>query len=408
MTFEIRPLTAEEMPRIDDMMVAVFAGDLPSGDERASARLQPDWTLCGFEDGELATTYAAFPFVMRLNGAKCPAAGVTMVGTHPVFRRRGYLRRIIEADFTRRYEQRMEPLAVLLASQAAIYQRFGYAVASTTLTAVIDPRDIAFAPDAPTAGGRFRTSSKDEMPLLEHLYREFSRPRNGYLHRAPSMWEHRVFGRQVPGVPFVAVYEEADRPAGYIVWSLARLERGSPSLRDDGPPGQRLYVRDYVWLTPGAYRALRDFLASFDLVTRVVIELPPDDPAFHLLFEPRRLSAVARDHLLARVIDVERVLPLRPYEANGRMTLRVVDVLCPWNDGVWALEAGPEGAQAARTAEAPDLTMPASTLAQLLFGQVSPSQAVRSGRAEASPGARLDLWDTMWRTRHAPFCPDTF
>jgi hypothetical protein len=90
------------------------------------------------------------------------------------------------------------------------------------------------------------------------------------------------------------------------------------------------------------------------------------------------------------------------------MTLRVVDVLCPWNDGVWALEAGPEGAQAARTAEAPDLTLPASTLAQLLFGQVSPSQAVRWGRAEASPGARLDLWDTMWRTRHAPFCPDTF
>lgn len=406
--FEIRPLTAEEMPALDDMMVAVFAGEPPSEGERLSSRLQPEWTLCGFEEGDLATTYAAFPFVLRLNGAKAPAAGVTAVGTHPVYRRRGYLRRIVEYDFRRRYEQRMEPLAVLLASQAAIYQRYGYSVVSTTVTAVVDPRDIAFAPDAPLSAGHARRATRDDMPLLERLYRRFSGPRNGYLHRAPAMWEHRVFGRQVPGTAHLAVYEESGEPAGYIVWSLAQQDRGTSWLRDDGPPGQRLYVRDSVWLTPGAYRAMWEFLASFDLVARVIIELPPDDPAFHLLLEPRRLFPGLRDHLLARIIDVERCLPLRPYGAEGRVTLRVVDGLCPWNEGVWMLEAGPESAVVARANLAPELTMPVSTLAQVLFGQVSPSQAVQWGRAEAAPDARLDRWDAMWRTRFAPFCPDTF
>ncbi len=408
LAFEIRPLTSEELPALDDMMVAVFAGEaLPEG-ERMSSRLQPEWTLCGFEDGDLATTYAAYPFVLRLNGAKAPAAGVTAVGTHPVYRRRGYLRRIVEFDIRRRYEQRMEPLAVLLASQAAIYQRYGYSVVSTTLTCVVDPRDIMFGPDVPAASGRFRKGTRDELPLLEGLYRAFSAPRNGYLHRAPALWEQRVFGRQLPGAAHVAIYEEGSEPTGYLVWSLTQQDRGNSALRDDGPPGQRLYVRDYVWLTPGAYRAMWEFLASFDLVTRVIIELPPDDPAFHLMLEPRRLFATARDHLLARIVDVERCLPVRPYGAEGRVVLRIIDRLCPWNDGVWVLEAGPEGAFVERATVTPELTMPVSTLAQVLFGQVSPSQAVRWGRAEATPKARLDGWDAMWKARFAPFCPDTF
>jgi hypothetical protein len=44
----------------------------------------------------------------------------------------------------------------------------------------------------------------------------------------------------------------------------------------------------------------------------------------------------------------------------------------------------------------------------LLFGQVSPSLAVRFGRAEAAPDAPLDRWDAMWKTAYAPFCPDGF
>ena len=49
-----------------------------------------------------------------------------------------------------------------------------------------------------------------------------------------------------------------------------------------------------------------------------------------------------------------------------------------------------------------------SALVQLLFGQVSPSLAVRYGRADAAPDAPLALWDAMFRTEYAPFCPDMF
>jgi hypothetical protein len=52
--------------------------------------------------------------------------------------------------------------------------------------------------------------------------------------------------------------------------------------------------------------------------------------------------------------------------------------------------------------------MDVSALLQLLYGQASPANAVRCGRAEAAPDAPLPLWDAIWRTNFAPYCPNMF
>ena len=411
MALEIRPCREDELPAMHRIAAIVF-GNYQGRDTPNPGGMAPEWTLCAFEDGELATSYAAFPFQMRLNGAKAPAAGVTFVGTLPWYRRRGHLRQIIEKDLRRRYEERREPIAILLASIAGIYQRYGYAVVSERYRYSIDPRWIAFAPSLPRATGTWREVSSDDLPLLERIYRQFSSPRNGLLHRAPVMWERMVMaagGSLSPAPEFgpavLCVYEERGEPQAYVAWSAREFQQAP----DGAGPGQRVLVRDRAWLTPSAYRACWEFFANFDLARRIVIEQAPvDDPAFDVLLNPRELNAWKGDWLLGRVIDVERALPLRPYGATGRVVFEVQDELCPWNAGRWALDAGPEGAAVSRASDLPQLSMHISALAQLLFGHLSPTRAVRAGRAEAAPDAPLELWDAMWRTDYAPFCPDQF
>jgi predicted acetyltransferase len=415
MTLEIRPYRPEEYDAFNRVPAIVFGNytGIPRSqvppEQRGPDIIPPEISLCAFEDGTLASTYAAYPFVMRLNGAKAPAAGVTCVGTLPEFRRRGHLRRIMEHDFKRRYEERMEPLAILLASIAGIYQRYGYAVCSSRYSYTIDPRMIAFAPSIPAATGTWREAPKDELPLLQAMYRQFSQPRNGYLHRAPVVWEAQVLGLSPGfsdgyGPSLVAVYEEAGEPRGYVAYAA----KGLNDAPDGAGPGQRVFVRDYVWHTPSAYCAMWEFLKKFDLAKRILVPAAPvDDPAFDIMLDPRELDATRFDHLLARIIDVERVLPLRPY-GEGRVVFELRDELCPWNRGRWALEAGPEGAAISRSGETASLALDVSALAQLVFGQVAPSRAVRYGRAEASADAPLALWDAMFRTEYAPFCPDGF
>ncbi len=394
MSLEIRPYRPEEVDAFLRVPAIVFGNyALGPRDPATVGTMAPEWSLAAFEDGELATTYGAFPFVMRLDGAKAPVAGVTFVGTLPWFRRRGHLRRIMEFDFKRRYEERLEPIAVLLASIAAIYQRYGYAVCSGRYSYSIDPKLIAFAPSVPSARGTWREASHSELPLLQSLYREFSAPRNGYLHRAPVIWEGQVLATApAPGVndagpSLIAVYEEGGVPRGYIVYGAKSYD----AYPDGAGPGQRVFVRDYVWLTPSAYRALWQHLSSFDLARRIVIDRAPvDDPAFDVMLDPRELHATKGDWLLGRIIDLERALPLRPYGHKGRVTFEVRDEMCPWNAGRWALDAAEDGASVARTKEAPQITLDVSALAQLLFGEVSPrapcaTAAQRRRRTPRSP-----------------------
>jgi predicted acetyltransferase len=146
-----------------------------------------------------------------------------------------------------------------------------------------------------------------------------------------------------------------------------------------------------------------------DLVGSVVWRhVPDDDPLPHLLLEPRMLRQTSGDGLLARIIDVEKALPQRRYDEDGILSFEIKDELCPWNEGRWKLEASTEGGSISRTDEEPQLTMPVSTLAMLMFGQISASEAARMARLDVGVDSALPLWDKVMRTKYRPACPDNF
>jgi predicted acetyltransferase len=371
----------------------------------ATVVMQPELTYCAFEDGKLATVYAEWPLTMRFNGSSAPIAGVTYVGTLPVYRRRGYLRRIMTERFQVLHEQGERAIAALYASRAAIYQRYGYAVVSTHGSYNVDPRDLQFSvpQDVP---GTFREMAGDEFSVLVELYRSFRAERTGYIHRGKATWDYGVLMAPPAGGGLLSkvIYWENDKPQGYLIYVLE-----SPPGVDAPGPNQRLTIRDLVWLTPAAYRAAWNYIANMDLVSNVVWRhVPADDPLPHLLLEPRMLRKTSGDGLLGRIIDVERALPQRYYDEDGNLTFEITDDLCPWNQGRWKLQTSTEGSSIVHTDEEPQVMMPVSTLAMLLFGQLSATQAARMARLDVGDDNALPLWDKVMRTKYRPACADDF
>jgi hypothetical protein len=79
MKLEIRQANPEEMvdfKRVAETALMFTMDHLPA----------PDQTLCGFIDGKLVTSYAAWSLTVVINGKDIPVAGVTTVGTLPVSR----------------------------------------------------------------------------------------------------------------------------------------------------------------------------------------------------------------------------------------------------------------------------------------------------------------------------------
>ena len=87
--------------------------------------LELDRIFGAFEGETQVGLSGTFTFRMTTPGGEVGAAGVTLIGVMPTHRRRGILRLMM----TRLFEQareRDEPVAILWASEAAIYQRFGF------------------------------------------------------------------------------------------------------------------------------------------------------------------------------------------------------------------------------------------------------------------------------------------
>lgn len=403
MTVEIRPITADEYPRFRENVLIGFSEQPREPDERPPW-VDPEMTLCAFDDGELATTYAALPYDIYLNGKVAPVAAVTAVTTLPWQRRRGHLRAIMATDFARMHDQGGPAIALLYASMAAIYQRFGYAIVSTHLRRRVEPRYIEFAVPEPVRG-RYGTFKPDDRAIVEPVYETFAERRTGFFKRTPRVWERHTLDWGPKASPLCVTYEEDGAVQGYLIYMA---EQGRREGIDFGP-GVNVRVGDFIWLTPSAYRALWEYLAKIDLAKEVNMFLtPPDDPAMHLFLEPRMLYSTQLDGLLARIVDVERAVVQRNYDGEGRLTFEILDDMAPWNQGRWELEAANDRASVRRTERTPELSMPVATLAPLLFGQFTASQAARMGRVTVHDPDALGRWDALLRTEFPPACGDHF
>jgi len=405
---EIRPAREEEMETFrDNLRIGFSSGPRPprpADETEPPPDLLPEWTLCAFEDGQLATTYAAFPFEMYFHGRIVPAAGVTAVSTLPWFRRRGHLRTIMATDFARMHEEGGPAIAILYASMAAIYQRFGYAIVSTQLRYTVDPRSIEFASPEPVLG-RYRRIGREEIGTVAPVFEAFARQYTGSVRRESYIWQHEIIGYYAAQPPFCITYEEQGEIQGYLFYRASQRPRGAIDF--SGSVSAEAW--DLTWLTPSAYRALWAYLKAIDLASEVkVYNLPPDDPGLDLFLEPRQLYPTRTDGLLARITDVERAAAQRDYAGEGRLSFEIVDAMAPWNAGRWELETDGGETRVRRGERQPELTMPVATLAPLLFGHYSASHAARIGRLSVHDSAALPRWDALLRTERPPFCGTGF
>ncbi|MBA7585004.1 N-acetyltransferase Eis [subsurface metagenome] len=398
MGLEIRAASADEMEEFVRVVSTAFVG--AGQDLERIRRVPPEYTLCVFKDGKIATTYIADPFAMSFNGNEAPGVMIDAVSTLPIYRRRGYLRKLVTNHFERLHEQGEQSMAILWGDRAAIYQRYGYAIVATCNAYNTEPRYLEFTL-AQAIPGAFREVGNDNFRLVE-LYQGFRAERTGYLHRTPLLWETSILAPPPRG-GFLGkvVYEEEGKPLGYLVYTIERVD--SPEYR------QGLIIRDLVWLETSAYQAMWSYLNHMDNVGNILWKnVPPDDPLPHLLLEPRMLNVTSGDGIMARIVDVEQALTLRRYPVAGTLTFEVLDELCPWNRGHWQLETSATEATARRINMSPQLRMPVSTLAMIIFNQISATEAARMGRLDVLEPSALSLWDMVMRTSYRPFCADRF
>jgi predicted acetyltransferase len=343
---------------------------------------------------------------MRIPGADIPIAAVTLVGVHASHRRRGILREMMRRQLDDAHE-RGEAIAVLWASEASIYGRFGYGMASTSVRLDAERDRVVFRPpDGPT--GRTRLVDEEEMrALAPPIYARARIERAGMLDRTEDWFnDYRLADpehwRQGGGPMFRAVWEDDEgEPQAYAVYRLL-------SSWDEGFPAGKLNVREAMATSPEAMREIWRFLFGVDLVGRVrTWHIPPDHPLFLSVTDVRRLRGQMLDGIWVRILDTAAALEARSYAEDGEIAFDVRDEFCNWNDGTWRLTVSGGRASVERGGDA-DLRLDVADLGSTYLGGFGFGALALAGRIdEVAPGA-IARADALFRTPVQPWCPEVF
>ena len=417
MGIEVRGIEQAEAQAWWRVCVTGFGEDATEeaiADESMIAEL--DRCIGAFDGGTIVGTAAAFSFEMTLpGGASVPVAGVTAVAVLPTHRRQGVLSAMMAHQLDD-VAARGEALAVLTASEASIYGRFGYGQATRIVNIHVETRGGLPLRSEPNPGGRLRlvTDPEQHASAVSGAYEAARRARVGELSRSAAWWDHlqldRERWRDGASARFCVVHEDDDGAVDGYCWY--RIQE-----HDTEPSGRRNEVKvwDLAAADPEVEAALLAYLAGIDLTTSITGWCRPvDDPWTHRLEDPRRyrLQRVT-DHLYVRILDVEGALSARRYEAPGTVVLAVEDRFRPGAAGRFRLEVADDGAATCErigdTARGKaDLRLDAPALASLYLGDVAPSVLAAAGRLRAASASALRGADLAFRTARAPFCTMEF
>jgi predicted acetyltransferase len=328
---------------------------------------------------------------------------VSVAATH---RRRGVLRSMMRRQLDDVHGWG-EPLAVLTASEPAIYGRFGYGIGTHQLNAEIDTSRVQLSVPPGTDDVHLRYAAPaDVLDACEAVYARRVPERPGMLARRPGwerLWIIDPESERDGASPLQCVVAERD---GEVV-GYARF-RVKPEWGPSGHNGAVL-LDDLEGLDPAARAALWRFLFDIDLTTTLRTRgRPVDEDWQHLVSDIRRCGLRVKDALHVRLVEVGAALEARTYQAPVDAVFEVEDAFCPWNEGRWRLTGDAKGASCVRTEDTADLALSVRELGAAYLGGVSLVSLGAAGRVRELRQGALTEASVAFSSAVAPWLPHGF
>ena len=384
-----------------------FGAPPPTDEELRAADhvLELDRTLAVFDEGQIVGTAAIFSYEIAVPGGSLSCGGVTRVSVQSTHRRRGLLTAMMRRQLDEMHE-RGEPLAALYATEAPIYGRFGYGLATYAARIDVERARGAFARPVAAPGSIRLTEAPGAVGGFAEVWEKVRRQQPGMLALDQRWWRYLLADpesqRDAASPHYRAMYSEADGPRGF---ALYRIKMGW----DRGSPAGELRLEFLIAATPEAYAALWRYLLDVDLIAKISGQMRPlDEPLRFLLADSFQPRTSIEDGIWLRMVDVPQALAGRRYAVDGRLVLRVRDAFCPWNEGHFELDGGPDAAQCENCETNPDLDLDAADLAAAYLGGNRFRVLFEAGRVKELRSGAIARADAMFATDRAPWCPSHF
>ena len=199
MPIEYRPITDDELPAAMETVYWAFGGHF----DKARLPFAREWakierSMAAFDGPDPVGFTGCCPLDMTVPGGSVTAACIGGVTVLPSHRRRGLLTEMMKRQITAAYESGL-PLSALDASEAPIYGRFGYGIASEHENWKIEPHRTAYRQEYTWDGSLKMVKTERAREVFPEVYWRSAAGRAGVI-QPPKPWWHDVFRRQEPPI----------------------------------------------------------------------------------------------------------------------------------------------------------------------------------------------------------------
>jgi predicted acetyltransferase len=354
-------------------------------------------------------TFGAFREFVNLGAARVPVSMFTAATVRNAYKRRGILRAMIELNLRQAADEGV-PLALLTASDASIYGRFGFqsVVSEASVEINVDKFKLTGEAEAAIAGYRVDWALRDDLfKAVREVALKAHRTTRGSTSRHCTfdleMFMSMESGEYESKYRGVLAHDPAGEVVGYAVYEFVT-------------EGWKTKVRDLDATDPRAEIALWNHLARIEGQTEVsYADMSVSNPLRLALVNERAVKVTGvSDFLWARILDPVTCLEARSYSFSARSAALsaafTVEDPMGYCSGTFQIQLGDEGASVRKldpqdpVAVATSTTISVNALDELVFASASVSDLVTVGMIRGLPAEDVEKWDAMF----APATPARF
>lgn len=316
-------------------------------------------------------TFASWDGSLNTGRGLAPANLLTDVTVQASHRRRGLMKDLMLTDLAEARE-RGAVFSALTATDALLYARFGFGVSATARSLQIEtgPR---FQLHADPAGSCVFAEPGHADEVRRELFGAFHTQQFWSVQR-PAFYFHSGFDwRAQTSQPVRAAIhlDAAGQPDGAVTFLI----------RDD-----HILIQDLLGLDQTAELELLRLLAGLEGVNQVRWPhcFNRRFPLTWALSDHRVVRTASEfDTVWVRIMDIERALQLRQFDADGVASLHIVDPLDEIT-GTYTVEVSDGEAAVTRSAREADLTINLASFAGVYSGLAHPFELAASGTVSGS------------------------
>jgi hypothetical protein len=332
-------------------------------------------TLIVEEDGTTLAAASAIPMRQNVRGVVRPMAGIAGVATHPLARRSGHVRTLMNR-LLGEMRDTGHPVSALYPFRPSFYGRFGYVGLPKARTVRFSPAGLAPLVRTDLPGDLKWRRAADAYDDVRALTLRLLDEKHGYA----TFPDYRALAFRDANDRWVVTAHAGGEVVGALAYRIAAHagELSGGALLSTGPLGRALILR---------------FLAHHtDQVGEVVLSVPPDETP-ELWGEDFAVRTVVDVHQPESSAPMVRVLSVEDLAGGAvgpaQAVVEVVDD--PFIAGVYQLD-GDEGVlTVGRSTRAPDAVVSAAGLSALVYGVLDPAELPIRGLGTVPPNAAVPL-----------------